>query len=547
MKPTTAARKIKSHLANVLKDWELSVDGKSVKGKFSLPADDPELGKTFGAKGKARPAFTRSVEKHIMAAMEGIAPAGLKDYDKKVGAREGYQLLKNIAAGVYGRLTGSAYDTKVYSGAGLTMATLFHNPGRNVVTFMIALESRQMGLAHTAKERPPEEPDPHAWMDDADEFPAAKRAAEYAKHGYKIRTMKDVRRSAHFRGGVKIKTRMADGSRRRDSMIAKDISHHLGRQGGTFVLGDYQVKPGRSQKEMASIYDIKQQKLIARGPQFQLLKDLVANWRAGTLHTLGIAPDLMHDRLRGWRERTFGVGEDTGMGHIRRLQGELGMLMEELDMIAEARPRVRMNSVVRIRRNGKRYSYSYQGTSAARWDELEDIDAQEVFRKVAAILKMYPDTTVLLPHGWSLGKRSNALKGSGMPYVLLSKQGQEVRSMDNPREFWVEYGRQLLAGKVNIKPREGRPAAGWETPPAKPFEPRIGPATTTSEIGNQIIDAVRSGARTIKLGNTTATLDNGTWTVYERGKKQGKISGGLMAIMPILRIWMGKTSWSELG
>ena len=131
---------------------------------------------------------------------------------------------------------------------------------------------------------------------------------------------------------------------------------------------------------------------------------------------------------------------------------------------AELKRASRMTSVIKIHRVGKVYGYSYQGPVAGRWEELDDLDAQEAFRKVAAVLRMYPDTTILLPSGWSFGRRTDAVPNGGTPYVLLGKQGQEIAGDFSPREFWTEFGSQLLHGQVKLRLRETRPAPGWETP-----------------------------------------------------------------------------------
>jgi len=159
-------------------------------------------------------------------------------------------------------------------------------------------------------------------------------------------------------------------------------------------------------------------------------------------------------------------GSPRKIGNIEMLEGDalgglLGQLREESGL-AEARPRLAdQRSVVKIGRSGKSYSYFYQGSTAGRWDELEGLDAQEVFRKTLAVLKMYPQTTVLLPNRWSFGRRSEAVRSQRLPFVLLAKQGQEVDATDSPKDFWTEYGMQLLRGQVKLKPRETRPAPGW--------------------------------------------------------------------------------------
>lgn len=153
------------------------------------------------------------------------------------------------------------------------------------------------------------------------------------------------------------------------------------------------------------------------------------------------------------------------MQEIKRIHGELATIIEGIRVLPEMRLRISsMNSVVKISRDGKNLKYAYQGPAPGRWDELEGIDAQEVYRKVLAILKPYPDTTILLPNGWSFGRRTDAVPGQKTAYVLLGKQGQEISAEQDPKEFWRDYGMQLLHGQVKLKPPETRPAPGWEEP-----------------------------------------------------------------------------------
>jgi hypothetical protein len=112
---------------------------------------------------------------------------------------------------------------------------------------------------------------------------------------------------------------------------------------------------------------------------------------------------------------------------------------------------------------GGKFNYAYQGPRPGQWDELEDLSAQEIFRKVAAILKMYPRTVVVLPK-YTLGPRLTAVRSGQLPFVVYSEpHGQEVMADNDPKELWAAFGNQLLRGVRNIKkPESGRPVPGWE-------------------------------------------------------------------------------------
>ena len=132
--------------------------------------------------------------------------------------------------------------------------------------------------------------------------------------------------------------------------------------------------------------------------------------------------------------------------------------------MASKRRSVKHASTIRVRSaGGGKFNYAYQGPRPGQWDELDDLSAQEIFRKVAAILKMYPRTVVVLPK-YTLGPRSTAVKSGELPFVVYSEpHGQEVMADHDPKALWNDFGKQLLRGVRNIKkPESGRPAPGWE-------------------------------------------------------------------------------------
>ena len=80
----------------------------------------------------------------------------------------------------------------------------------------------------------------------------------------------------------------------------------------------------------------------------------------------------------------------------------------------------------------------------------------------------------------------------------------------------------------------------------KYFEPSIGPFTSNREIIDQILDAIKKKrVKVFKLGKLTATLKGNVWTV-KFGLKSGQISGAILAIPPIVRLWLGEYEWEDL-
>lgn len=77
------------------------------------------------------------------------------------------------------------------------------------------------------------------------------------------------------------------------------------------------------------------------------------------------------------------------------------------------------------------------------------------------------------------------------------------------------------------------------------FVPQIGPSTKTKDIQDQIIDAVKGGARGFKLGKMTAIRKGPGWHVEYDGKS-GDIWGTLIAVPAIIKVWTGKHEWGDV-
>jgi hypothetical protein len=77
------------------------------------------------------------------------------------------------------------------------------------------------------------------------------------------------------------------------------------------------------------------------------------------------------------------------------------------------------------------------------------------------------------------------------------------------------------------------------------FTPNIGPATGTSDIIDQIIDAARNGAEKFRLGKLEATRIQNGWNVAY-GDKSSDIGGVELAIPSLVKIWMNKIEWEDI-
>ena len=77
------------------------------------------------------------------------------------------------------------------------------------------------------------------------------------------------------------------------------------------------------------------------------------------------------------------------------------------------------------------------------------------------------------------------------------------------------------------------------------FVPQIGPSTKTKDIQDQIIDAVKGGARGFKLGKMTAIRKGPGWHVEYDGNS-GDIWGTLIAVPAIIKVWTGKHEWGDV-